>query len=697
MSQVNSYDREQYATNGVTKTFSFGWNVNSKEDIHVKFCRADGVIVNSATFIDSNNQEYTTSAYAYVVELNRQGGTITFNDTPKENQNLIIYRETPLVYENSFKTATAFPAAAIDAAYSKIWLALQEVQSDAEHNTVRMTANQRGLTFAEFSNTVNNHLVYYNNMTLHYTSFTTTDVANAIYWSGQVPQALSDASEALNKAGNAITIANGAKTVAEQARDDAAAAIQTANNAYGIANTALQPGDDITQLVNNANYQTLADMTAALTAKQDVLVSGTNIKTVNGNSLLGSGNVAIGAEWGNITGTLSDQTDLQSALNAKQDTLTAGTNITITSNIISATDTTYTGSDGITLTGTNFTNSGVRSVASGTANGTISVDTNGTAADVSVTGLGSAAYTASSAYDIAGAASTAETNAKNYADSLASNYATAAQGALADTAVQPSDNVSVLVNDAKYLANTATATDAISVYGTANTTWTNGINIGVGSRINSTNGIAIGVDASADVNAVGVGRDADAGVRGTAIGAYAKTSADTGIAIGCWNSTMHNAVSSAKGAYQFGVGTNSTARTLNVGWYDDSVSPSTFRNYQVLDGNTGLIPDARISTNIARTSALPSVMTGATAADAGTSGLVPAPAAGDQAKFLQGDGTWANPTATTAWGNITGTLSSQTDLQNALNAKQDNLTAGSGISISSNTVSISDIDCGTLS
>ena len=32
---------------------------------------------------------------------------------------------------------------------------------------------------------------------------------------------------------------------------------------------------------------------------------------------------------------------------------------------------------------------------------------------------------------------------------------------------------------------------------------------------------------------------------------------------------------------------------------------------------------------------------GATATEAGESGLVPAPAAGDQAKFLRGDGTWA--------------------------------------------------------
>lgn len=51
-------------------------------------------------------------------------------------------------------------------------------------------------------------------------------------------------------------------------------------------------------------------------------------------------------------------------------------------------------------------------VTEGTANGTIAVK--GT--DVSVHGLGSAAYTASSAYDKAGAAATAETNAKKYAE-----------------------------------------------------------------------------------------------------------------------------------------------------------------------------------------------------------------------------------------------------------------------------------------
>ena len=43
----------------------------------------------------------------------------------------------------------------------------------------------------------------------------------------------------------------------------------------------------------------------------------------------------------------------------------------------------------------------------------------------------------------------------------------------------------------------------------------------------------------------------------------------------------------------------------------------------------------------------PDVFTGASAEAAGTSGLVPPPAAGDEKKFLQGDGSWATPEAQT--------------------------------------------------
>lgn len=61
-------------------------------------------------------------------------------------------------------------------------------------------------------------------------------------------------------------------------------------------------------------------------------------------------------------------------------------------------NTTYTAGTGISISGTQISNAGVRAVGSGTTNGTISVNTGGTTTDIAVKGLGSAAYTASSAY-----------------------------------------------------------------------------------------------------------------------------------------------------------------------------------------------------------------------------------------------------------------------------------------------------------
>lgn len=110
-------------------------------------------------------------------------------------------------------------------------------------------------------------------------------------------------------------------------------------------------------------------------------------------------------DFADITGSPDDNVALKNALDAKQDVLTEGTGIDIDSdNIIS--------------------NTGVRSVATGTTNGTISVNTGGTSAEVAVYGLGSAAYTSSG------------------------DYATAAQGGLASTAVQPGDLATVATSGA---------------------------------------------------------------------------------------------------------------------------------------------------------------------------------------------------------------------------------------------------------
>ena len=65
-----------------------------------------------------------------------------------------------------------------------------------------------------------------------------------------------------------------------------------------------------------------------LNGKQDTLVSGTNIKTLNGDSLLGSGDVSLPPPvWGAITGTLSAQTDLQTALDNAGQNIYNGTDV----------------------------------------------------------------------------------------------------------------------------------------------------------------------------------------------------------------------------------------------------------------------------------------------------------------------------------------------------------------------------------
>lgn len=85
-------------------------------------------------------------------------------------------------------------------------------------------------------------------------------------------------------------------------------------------------------------------------------------------------------------------------------------------------NTTYNATDGISLSGTTFSNSGVRSIATGFENGTIAVNTNGVLDYVGVKGLKSAAYTSSNEYDVAGDAEIKAYNAlesaKKYANAI---------------------------------------------------------------------------------------------------------------------------------------------------------------------------------------------------------------------------------------------------------------------------------------
>lgn len=97
---------------------------------------------------------------------------------------------------------------------------------------------------------------------------------------------------------------------------------------------------------------------------------------------------------------------------------------------------------------------------------------------------------------------------------------------------------------------------------------------------------------------------------------------------------------------------------INVPWTDTNTTYSVFKAAtSSVAGGTGLVPApaAGAQAKFLRadgtwqtpTNTTYSNMAGATSSAAGKAGLVPAPAAGKQASFLRGDGTWVVPTNTT--------------------------------------------------
>ena len=94
---------------------------------------------------------------------------------------------------------------------------------------------------------------------------------------------------------------------------------------------------DQTYAPTSENAQSGKAVAEAVSGKQNTLVSGTNIKTINGNSILGSGNITI--EGGSGSSITIDQTfdpdsenaqsgkAVKEAVSDKQDSLVSGTNI----------------------------------------------------------------------------------------------------------------------------------------------------------------------------------------------------------------------------------------------------------------------------------------------------------------------------------------------------------------------------------
>lgn len=140
----------------------------------------------------------------------------------------------------------------------------------------------------------------------------------------------------------------------------------------------------------------------------------------------------------------------------------------------------------------------------------------------------------------------------------------------------------VAIASAKFISNSANNSTAISIYGNNEGTGSGDVFIGENSGRDD-------AEPAATMQSVAIGAYARSlGSGSCSIGGFA-TASKNGTAIGCMASALAN------GSIQLGGGTNETANTLQIG------------NYTLLNTSTGLIPDARLSSNIARTSQIPSL------------------------------------------------------------------------------------------
>lgn len=115
---------------------------------------------------------------------------------------------------------------------------------------------------------------------------------------------------------------------------------------------------DTSDLTNGAGFITAASLPTVNNGTLTIQTNGTTVGTFTANQAENTtANIVIpdSAAWGNITGTLSNQTDLQSALDNKQDILIAGTDLEINSVLPNG----YTQLKSITATGSQYIDTGI--------------------------------------------------------------------------------------------------------------------------------------------------------------------------------------------------------------------------------------------------------------------------------------------------------------------------------------------------
>ena len=371
---------------------------------------------------------------------------------------------------------------------------------------------------------------------------------------------------------------------------------------YGTNSTAstLSVGFNASSSSDRTNWELLDGSTGLI---PDARISNNIVKTVNSTSPDANGNVS-------LTIPVVDQTYNSSSSNAQSGAAIAGAGF--------LTNTAATGTDSLTIEGTSTDQNGCINIGYGSS---ITKNSNNDAVVNSIA-IGNGATITPSDIGIRRSIAIGKDAVVNASDSIQLGYGTNSTDTsfavgfmgtnytLLDgtTGLIPDERISsniarasaIPVVDQTYDATSANAQSGVAISGAKfiqnKTGGFNNINIGDSLTIGdySENTIVLGNNATSTTssqNSVAIGEEAKVGgVNSVVIGYKAEATGSYNIAIG---NNAKFSTASVNSAIQLGSGTNSTSNTFKVG------------NYTLLDTSTGLIPDARISSNIARTSQIP--------------------------------------------------------------------------------------------
>lgn len=359
---------QEHTSDGSTAYFSFNFNYDTTRP---------GTIVVGKRTADNTYSVVDASNYELIPNASGDGGQIRFIQNPSGSQVIddippagtIVRIERVSVDTSSATWQIGLEMSELVNLFDRLFRLVQENKGGFD-NVIKTFETQHNISLYELLSAHNNHLLYWDNTThtLTPTDFPKEDVVRCVNglffristtqagipyleWSANGSSDWHSTSATWGTIGGNINDQTDLKNALD-AKQNTISDLSTIRSGAAKGATAVQPNDNITVLNNNAGYITASYHDAT---KQDLLVSGTNIKTVNGRDILGSGDITISSSvaWGNIQGTLTDQTDLKNALDLKADVATTYTKTEVNTALSGKANTDM---DNLTDTGKNISN-----------------------------------------------------------------------------------------------------------------------------------------------------------------------------------------------------------------------------------------------------------------------------------------------------------------------------------------------------